>query len=200
MVNYKIHFIDSNSLGLDDLLSSHFLNEEDLAVINRYKMDESKKEKAVSLIFKRKYVKDFYLSKEGKPLSNDKYFNIAHSKGVVVYVEELAHPIGIDIEVIRPSDENLRKYISSEEECECIKDDETFFEIWTNKESLAKAYGSGLNTNVKDIPALPLNGIKKYKDKIYRSKIIKYQKCVISISVESEDEFDYKIEPETLIF
>ena len=198
MNKYKIILINSNELDLDNLLSSPFLNEEDILRINRYKVEETKKEKAVSTILKRKYVGVFYLSENEKPLSDEKYFNIAHSKGMVAYVEDKNNPIGIDIELVRSSDESLRKYISSDEEYDYIKNDINFYEIWTNKESLVKAYGSGIKDKIKEIPALPLNGIKEYKNIKYRSKNIKYLNYVISVSVKSIEEFEIEIEQESL--
>ena len=198
MDKIKIILIDSNLLDIDFLLSSPYLKSEDINKINQFKMAESQKEEAVSFILKRKYAGDFYLSKEGKPISSSKYFNIAHSNGVVVYIENKDHPIGIDIELIKPSKDNMREYISSKEEYNYIKSNENFFEIWTSKESLVKAYGSGIKTNIKEIPALPLNGVKNYKDKKYRSKCFKFSNFVISISIEREEDFEYQIKQEKL--
>ena len=50
--------------------------------------------------------------------------------------------------------EDLKRYISTDEEYEYIKDDKSFFEIWTNKEALSKCIGIGLTKKVKEIPVV----------------------------------------------
>lgn len=198
MKKVQVHLYNTNSVSLDYLYKNPLLNEEDIEVIKKYKMEESKKEKAASFIFKRKYVGDFYLNEQGKPLNKNKYFNIAHSKGVVVYVEDSDHLIGIDIEKNREVDESLKRYISSDEEYNYIKDSKSFFEVWTNKESLVKAIGIGINSKVNKIPALPINGNKMFNYKSFYSKVIFYEEYVISVCIENEEDFEIEINEEKL--
>ena len=190
-------FVDTNSVSIDILLSSSFLSEKDLAFLERFKIEEVKKEKACSLIFKNKYVGQYHLNEFGKPLSESCYFNISHSKGVVVFIKDHV-PIGIDIEQIRSAGQAMIDYISSEEEKEYIKDDLNFYEIWTNKESLTKAIGTGIKEKIKDIPGIPINGLKTYQEKHYYSVTKKFKDFIISVTRENDEPFDIDIEEEIL--
>ena len=78
------------------------------------------------MILKNKFIGEYRYNEHGKPISDNIYFNISHSKGVVVFTQNEL-PIGIDIELIRPTNEDLVHYISSKEEKEYIKDNIKFF-------------------------------------------------------------------------
>ncbi len=193
MTNIKVIFVNTNELSLEEILSSPFLNESNLKDLQRFKVDETKKEKAYSLILKNKYVGKHHLNEFGKPISDSCFFNVSHSKGAVVFVKD-SLPIGIDIEKIRPVKDKMKDYISSIEEKEYIKDDISFFEIWTSKESLSKTIGTGIREKVKDIPALPIDGVKEYKGKEYRSLAVKYKDYIICITRESDEPFSIEID------
>ena len=165
-------FVDTNTKSLESLLLSSFLSDENIKELSRYKLEETKKEKAASMILKNKYVGEYSLNEFEKPISKNCYFNISHSKGYVVFVKDDV-PIGVDIEKIRPVEDDLIDYISSSEEKKYVKNDKSFYEIWTNKESLTKCLGTGIKEKIKDIPSLPLNDTKIYKEKAYRSITIK---------------------------
>ena len=96
-------------------MASSFLFTEDIVSLNKYKVEDVKKEKACSLILKNKFIGEYRYNEHGKPISDNIYFNISHSKGVVVFTQNEL-PIGIDIELIRPTNEDLVNYISSKEE------------------------------------------------------------------------------------
>ena len=192
MLNIKVIFIDTNDISLETLLSSSYLSKKDLESLEKYKIEETKKEKACSLILKNKYIKDYHLNEFGKPISDNSFFNISHSKGMVVFTQD-SLPIGIDIEKIRPATDELKDYISSIEEKEYITDEKSFFEIWTNKESLTKAIGTGIKSSIKEIPSLPINGVKQYKGKSYYSKTIQYNNYVICVTRELDKPFDLVI-------
>lgn len=87
-------------------------------------------------------------------------FNISHSDAIVICAISFVSRVGIDIEKIRDIkvDDFDRIFTESElnllkKSTNCIKD---FFRLWTIKESIIKADGSGLST--------PLNTIRIYKD------------------------------------
>ena len=197
MINIKVKFYDTNVTTLENILSSSFLFDKDLSYLSRFKVEETKKEKASSLIFKNKYIGEYHLNEFGKPLNEDINFNISHSKGVVVFAKDKI-PIGIDIEKIRPVENSLVEYISSSEEREYIKNDINFYEIWTNKESLTKAIGTGIKTKIKDIPGLPINGKKTYQEKEFYSKTIKYKDYIISVTRENNEPFEIEIVEERI--
>lgn len=190
-------FVDTNTKSLESLLLSSFLSDENIKELSRYKLEETKKEKAVSMILKNKYVGEYSLNEFGKPISKNCYFNISHSKGYVVFIKDIV-PIGIDIEKIRPVEEDLINYISSSEEKKYITSDLKFYEIWTNKESLTKCLGTGIKVKIKDIPSHPLNDTKIYKGKNYRSVTIKYLDSVITVTRELIEPFGIKIQEENL--
>ena len=174
MQKLTIFYFDTNLYEIDELINHAFLYEKDLIEIEKYTNVEAKKEKIISTHFKNKYVGEYYINEYGKPLSNNICFNIAHSKGMVVFVKD-THPIGIDIEKIREYKEELKRYISSDDENEYINNNINFYKIWTNKESLVKANGKGLRGDVKSIPALPINGKVTFEEKVYNRKSIDFE-------------------------
>lgn len=129
----------------------------------------------------------------GKPFfENGPYFNISHSgKYIVMAVSN--KEVGVDIE------ENVEKNMSSlirifnEAEAKMIKEHADFYYLWCAKESLIKCIGSSIS-HVKEIPSLPLNGLKTYKGKDYQSKTFVYDKHIVSITRESKEEFEIKME------
>ena len=181
----KLYFFDLKKLDLEKNIP--FLLEEDIQKSKRYKMEINQKQHLVSAYLKRRFVGDFSIDEKGKPYSTNCFFSVSHSNEMVVLAISFHHPVGVDVEEIKETKENLRAFVSSKKEYEYIKDNKNFFEIWTSKESLAKASGLGLS-DIKNIPALPLDGLKEYKKKTYRSKIIYLDNYVISITREKESD------------
>ena len=197
-MNVKIYLLDYRALPLSFLMDSKYLSELEKISFEKYKNENVKKEKIVSAILKNKYIGDYHLNEYGKPISNNKYFNISHSDGYIALAIDQV-PVGIDIENIRNAEEDLRNYISNDEEKKYIHDDESFFEVWTNKEALVKANGNGINQKINTIQSLPLNAIRTYDNKTYFNKTIKYQNLVITVSRASSDDFNINIMEEGLI-
>ena len=106
--------------------------------------------------------------------------------------------VGVDIEQVRKSEENLRKFIASEEEYSYIKDDLSFFKIWTSKEGLVKAYGNGINQDIKTIPALPMNGKKTYFCKEFYAKTLDFNNFVLNVTLNSNEDFELEFMEEKL--
>jgi 4'-phosphopantetheinyl transferase len=99
---------------------------------------------------------------DGQTLS----FNLSHSGGVAVYAFALNHPVGIDVEMIRPMPdldqlaarffaENERKFLQAIEPQERTK---PFLQYWTRKEAYLKAIGLGLSISPEevDVSSLPI--------------------------------------------
>lgn len=107
----------------------------------------------VSLLGKKNDSICFEQNEYGKPFLagvKDFHFNLSHSGDwVVCAVDNL--PIGIDVEKIREIDLNLSKRFFSQQEHNYLsamdKDRriESFYELWTLKESYIKADGRGLS-------------------------------------------------------
>lgn len=197
-MNLKVYLLDYRALPLSFLMDSKYLSELEKISFEKYKNENVKKEKIVSAILKNKYIGDYHLNEYGKPISNNKYFNISHSDGYIALAIDQV-PVGIDIENIRNAEEDLRNYISNDEEKKYIHDDESFFEVWTNKEALVKANGNGINQKINTIQSLPLNAVRTYDNKTYFNKTIKYQNLVITVSRASSDDFNINIMEEGLI-
>lgn len=193
----KIYLLDYSLLSLDYLLSSSYLTSLDKESFNKYTVENVKKEKIASTILKRKYIGDYYLNEYGKPLSKDKCFNISHSHGYIALVMDTVN-IGIDIEKIRDVNSDLMDYISNVEERNYIHDNVSFFEIWTNKEALVKASGTGIRSKPNSIPGLPLNGIIVYNNKNYFNKTIRYDELIITTSKEDVNDYDIEIIKEVI--
>ena len=89
-------------------------------------------------------------NEHGKPyLANGPYFSISHCKeGIAVAINDA--PIGVDIEAIRHANEDLIERTMNEEEKRLIANsqqpiaDRIFTRLWTQKEAIVKAEGTGI--------------------------------------------------------
>ena len=191
VVLYYFNIVDTS---YEDLLAKlDNLTEKDFKMLNEISNEGLRKEKAVSQYFKHRFVGNYKLSKEGKPISNRLSFNISHSHEVVVIAMCKLADIGVDVEIIRPFKESMRKYISNAKEYEYIKDDISFLEVWTSKESLSKAHGFGITRDVRTIPALPVNGQKEYLSNKYTSHTYHIDNTIVSITIRTRREFETEI-------
>ena len=185
----RLHIVnldDYKSLDFDKL---SYVTKEDIANSKRFKQIEDQKQHLISQYFKRKYAPDFYVLPSGKPVSHKVCFNVTHSHNLIIYAESDVN-VGIDVELIKQSDDRIRKYISNDHEYEFIKNDEDFYRIWTSKESLVKCYGSGLVDDIKAIPAIPINGRKFYKNEKFYTRNLKYNNFIISITINKDEYFE----------
>ena len=104
---------------------------------------------------------EFEKEANGKPfaLNVDRVsFNMSHTRGAVAIALALDSEIGIDIEQIRPCDVfALAPAIMHNAELQSWRgfpkelQDRAFFELWTRKEALLKAYGCGLSVEPNSI-------------------------------------------------
>jgi 4'-phosphopantetheinyl transferase len=99
---------------------------------------------------------EFGVNTYGKPRllnGGSLQFNLSHSGDVVLVGVTHDHPIGVDVELMRPLEnlESLAKNYFAEPECSLIesraKEDRpsAFFTCWARKESYIKAVGRGLS-------------------------------------------------------
>lgn|GEM_PF-769481 len=189
--------VDASETKFADLAPLPFVTGEDRAQAERFVQDKDKVAHLVSAYLKRKYIGEWTLTDSGKPVADGKFFNVSHCDGAVVLV--LADgEVGVDVENVRAVDEDLKRYVSTDEEYDIVKSDKDFFCIWTAKESLAKADGEGLDGRVKDIPALPLAGSKEFKGEKYFSRQTEFENFVISVTKKGEEPFDILIKKEKI--
>ena len=188
----KLYLFDTSKYTLEELYSLCEIPSN--LELDKYVNEMIKKEIVVSYFLKHKYIKNYSLNEFNKPISKDCYFNISHSHGLVGLLISKNAEVGLDIEYIKGYKENLKKHIASEEEYSYINSNESFYEIWTNKESLLKCVGTGfVDLKIKDIPTLPLNGLKKYLNNNYYSKNFKYKNYIISVCLNCDTDFELQI-------
>ena len=193
----KTIVVETAQLELSKLIALEILTAEDRAQAERFVQEKDKVAHLVSAYLKRKYVGEWTLTESGKPVSQGKHFNVSHCDGMVVLVLS-DDEIGVDVENVRAVEDDLARYVTTDEEYEAIVTDKNFFEIWTAKESLAKADGEGLDGRVKDIPAFPLVGGKEFKGEKYFSNQIEIDKYIISVTKRGKEPFDILIEKENV--
>ena len=193
MKEVRLYLVDTRLVPVTIFDFKDALTNDELKMLSKYKDEVTRKEKLVSLILKKEFIRDYRIDENDKPISDSMFFNISHSRGVVGLAICDDTPIGLDLEVLREYHDDLASFISSEDEYKYIKDQESFFEVWTSKESLVKCLGTGLRTEVKKIPALPLNGNKSHNEKTYNSKSIKRGDFIMSVTLNTDEDFDVKI-------
>ena len=200
MLGINVYFVDTNKYTLEEIKLNNYIKDSDIEYAYKYKMEINRKEELISAYFKNKYINaPIHYNDHNKPLADNKYFNISHSNGLVIFAYLDNIEIGIDIEKIREAKEDLIKYISSELEYKYIDSNRKFYEIWTSKEALVKCSGEGLISSVKDIPGLPLVGTKEYQNKVYRANMISNDNYAISVVINSDIEFNINLIDEELI-
>lgn len=132
-------------------------------------------------------------NENGKPyFNNGPYFNISHSGRYVLMAVSTAE-IGVDIEEIKSKDMSSLVRIFNEAEAKMIKEHSDFYYLWCAKESLIKCMGLSVG-KVREIPSLPLNGLKTFKGKDYQCKSFIYDKHIVSITREGNEEYETDIE------
>ena len=130
-------------------------------------------------------------NENGKPyFANGPYFNISHS-GRYVLMAVSTSEVGVDIEEIKYKDMSSLVRIFNEAEAKMIKEHSDFYYLWCAKESLIKCMGLSVS-KVREIPSLPLNGLKTYKGIDYQCQSFIYDKHIVSITREGSEE--YKID------
>lgn len=110
----------------------------------------------------------------GKPAVSEKInpdnirFNMSKSSETGVYTFMLQNEVGIDIEKVAPLTDMgniVNRHFSEKEKCiyqELPKEEKLnwFYTIWTRKEALLKAIGTGLNIPLEEIDVAHVDNIK----------------------------------------
>lgn len=94
----------------------------------------------------------------GKPFiegRTDIFFSLSHCRnGAACAVG--AEPVGVDIETIRPYRQELARRVLNDEELAAVEasgsPDVEFIKLWTMKESYLKMTGSGIRSDLRQVP------------------------------------------------
>ena len=168
------------------------INEEQKQIASSFKQEVDQDRSIISSYLKN-VLSEETLSKNnnGKPFfENGPYFNISHSGHYIVMAVSTSE-VGVDIEENRNRDMSSLTRIFNEAEAKVIKEHQDFYYLWCAKESLIKCMGSTIST-VKEIPSLPLNGLKTFKGKDYQSRAFIFDNHIISITREGKEEYEVK--------
>ena len=129
----------------------------------------------------------------GKPFyQNGPFFNISHS-GKYVIMAVANNEVGVDIEENIEKNMDMLLKIFNEAEAKMIKEHADFYYLWCAKESLIKCMGSSIS-KVKEVPSLPLNGLKTFKGIDYQCQTFIYDKHIISLTKIGKEPFEIKTE------
>ncbi len=116
---------------------------------------------------------------DGKPFLADYpniHFNVSHCP-VAAICAVAPHPVGIDIERIRPYNESVVRYTMNDEELRQIeassRPDVAFIRLWTMKEALLKLSGSGIRKDMKDV----LTGKEQFTTVVNTTRGYVYSVC-----------------------
>ena len=100
---------------------------------------------------------EFGFQEQGKPFLlqyPEIHFSLSHCK-VAVACAVSDHPVGIDIEHIRPYHPDLGAYVLNEEDLRQVerseRPDVEFIKRWTQKESYLKLTGEGIRNDLKTL-------------------------------------------------
>lgn len=158
-----------------------------------YKDDNSKKLSLATIIAISQNLniseEDIFYNEYKKPLLKNCYFNISHSNEYVVFVKGDKR-IGIDIQYMSEDDMVIKDYAFTENEKKYIDEDviNRFYKLWTRKEALVKAEGSGFIKEPKEVDVS--ESIKNdeiiYKDVKYYIKSVKFKNYYISVCSENK--------------
>ena len=129
----------------------------------------------------------------GKPyLVNGPFFNVSHSGEYVVFVSHQSRDVGVDIEKIDSNKIDGILYVLDEEEKK-VNDVKTYFQMWSNKESVIKCLSSGLK-DIKNVKGLPLEGNRVINNSNYYTKSTIYDGYSLSVTLKGKEPFIIKIE------
>jgi 4'-phosphopantetheinyl transferase len=119
-----------------------------------YRMNELNKKFSDDQLKYSEYHKPFFIDSDLK-------FNISHSGNIVVCAMSEEYEVGIDIELM--NDIEIESFKSQMTICEWQKINakkdkiSAFYEYWTQKEAVVKAYGKGLSIPLKSFEIIEEN-------------------------------------------
>ena len=189
----KIYIFDTKKYSFEDLVKRFPVTNEELEIFDSILNIRYKKEKYISLVMKKRLIGNYSIEKNKKPVSNNNFFNVSHSNGVVILGISESKEIGVDLEEIKPFNVDVKNKIANKKEKKYIENDLNFYEIWTAKEAILKMDGCGLIYKLHLVPSLPLNSLKLFKNTPVFVKTSRIVNQVLSIAIKGTEEFDFSI-------
>lgn len=174
-IHISLHAIDEYPLSSSDW---DYLSDEEVTRATHYKFPEDQNrfviarsllKQALSKMSHQdpKHIK-FSYGKYGKPRLSDPglddlHFNLSHSENLIGIVISNTHPVGIDLQKIKPLsylNKLVSRYCSNEEQLylKTRHPDEQlplFYKLWCQKEGISKALGMGIQFGFKTIDLNP---------------------------------------------
>ncbi|MCR5695006.1 MAG: 4'-phosphopantetheinyl transferase superfamily protein [Clostridia bacterium] len=189
MKKAEIYLINTRTVKEKEEYIRSFLPEDRVEKADRYARESDRLLSLGAGYLVYRFVGECYVDDRGKPGSDRLFFSISHSGELAALAVTPEGEIGIDIEEASQDRdfEALAEFAFGDEELESFKKGEHFLRIFTAKESLAKAEGSGLRNKTKLIPALPLDGTAVYKNKTYFRHTLDVDGYFGSVTLEGDD-------------
>jgi len=158
----------------DDLFQiKTYLSEDEVEISSKFHFERDRTRYVISHGILRKILSQylttppeticFVRDEFGKPVletnPKDLKFNLSHSEDMALFAFTRSYPIGVDIEYIHPiKDIQLiaKSFLSSEEMKAFLKlpkniQPDSFFRVWTRKEALTKAIGTGITVPLEQL-------------------------------------------------
>lgn len=144
---------------------------------------------------------------EGKPYNKKgPPFNIAHSDDYVIlgFLSQNGHNVGVDIERIQALDfKSMGKHFLCGEEMDYLSsatnEQSAFFELWTRKEALLKARGSGFMMDPKTVNCLDESETKSAQYQLQEIDIDTDYKCFFASTRKNTEVRVVRMEAERLM-
>ncbi len=167
---------------------------EEASAANQHKAAHSLLDKALLRVYGiEKYVLAY--GQFGKPYIENRpdiFFNLSHCRGMAVCAVS-DREIGVDAELIRPYSGKAARRVFSENEIKYVSErsdgSEAFFRLWTLKEALGKAFGTGIFSDLAAYEFMFENGIpicRTVPEKLFTQKIL-FGKWIISVCSETPE-------------
>ena len=189
MKNVELYFLNTNKYSIDELVDIFHCDRNEIKQFDSMFVDTKKKEKIGSYLLKKKYIKEYKNEDNGKPISNNLFFNVSHSDGIVVLAITKDSPIGVDIEKVRNQYASLIEKVCSKEEEQYVNDSKTFFKIWTSKEAYLKMTGEGLVKDLFKVPSLIVKNSQILRFCSVFEEKVDEESYIVAISLEGSEEF-----------
>lgn len=174
----KIYYLNLKAVSRGIIGLQDNLIPQEVKIAGKFKFEEDRARYIIARSCLRVILGDFLsiepihikisLNKFGKPtLLSENFesvkFNLSHSGDLIVYAFSLFDEVGIDIEIMNEHFDHLKiaeNYFSSDEfiflnsSNDRFEITDRFFRIWTRKEALLKAVGTGFLPDLRKIDVL----------------------------------------------